>query len=392
MRSKRRLKPEKQPLPQQSSLLSFETNRLILSIPGPGGAVRVLDYLQRNRDFHDPWFPVREDSVFSIESQANLLAEELAEFETGRALPFWLALREQPDRIIGRFNLGHIIHGAFQSAIASYHLDTACIGQGLAAEAGTALIDVAFKTFGLHRIEANIRPENEASIALALRLGFDLEGFSPRYLQIGGNWADHLRFVRLADGPAKLENPEDHWASGTLVVRPLAWRDCQGYLDFEARNRDHLTLWSSPSCDGGMADQRRRYAQWMLEQQVGPRRILGVFPKDKPGQPVGLVDCLLYQPGSPDSCELRFAFDDTAIVQGLAHEALRLVMEDWFARRGLHKMTALCRAQSSGCLLILEQLGFEACGLDREALLTPDGWQDLLRYERFNPSGWTVPG
>jgi RimJ/RimL family protein N-acetyltransferase len=67
-------------------------------------------------------------------------------------------------------------------------------------------------------------------------------------------------------------------------------------------------------------------------------------------------------------------------------------MEDWFARRGLHKMTALCRAQSSGCLLSLEQLGFEACGLDREALLTPDGWQDLLRYERFNPSGWTVPG
>jgi ribosomal-protein-alanine N-acetyltransferase len=35
--------------------------------------------------------------------------------------------------------------------------------------------------------------------ALVERLGFRLEGFSPRYLKIGGEWRDHDRYALLAD-------------------------------------------------------------------------------------------------------------------------------------------------------------------------------------------------
>ena len=57
----------------------------------------------------------------------------------------------------------------------------------------------AFGVLGLHRLEANIQPGNLRSIALAKRLGFRLEEFSPCCLRIGGEWRDHERWALLAD-------------------------------------------------------------------------------------------------------------------------------------------------------------------------------------------------
>ena len=56
----------------------------------------------------------------------------------------------------------------------------------------------AFKSMKLHRLEANIQPGNAASIALVRSCGFSKEGYSPRYLKIGGRWRDHERWAILA--------------------------------------------------------------------------------------------------------------------------------------------------------------------------------------------------
>ncbi len=58
-----------------------------------------------------------------------------------------------------------------------------------------AVISRAFGELRLHRLEANIQPDNEASRRLVQRLGFRLEGFSPRYLKIAGKWRDHERWA-----------------------------------------------------------------------------------------------------------------------------------------------------------------------------------------------------
>ncbi len=57
----------------------------------------------------------------------------------------------------------------------------------------------AFRRLKLHRLEADVQPANRPSLRLLRRLGFRREGYSPRYLKLGGRWRDHERWALLAE-------------------------------------------------------------------------------------------------------------------------------------------------------------------------------------------------
>ena len=50
----------------------------------------------------------------------------------------------------------------------------------------------------MHRLEINIRPENQASKRVAEKLGYRYEGLRPQYLHINGLWRDHDSFALVS--------------------------------------------------------------------------------------------------------------------------------------------------------------------------------------------------
>jgi len=101
--------------------------------------------------------------------------------------------------IAGVVNISEIIFGNFRSAFLGYYAFQRHAGQGVMQQALKLVIIHAFKTLKLHRLEANIQPENSRSIRLVQHLGFTKEGYSRGYLKVYGKWKDHERWAILSD-------------------------------------------------------------------------------------------------------------------------------------------------------------------------------------------------
>jgi [ribosomal protein S5]-alanine N-acetyltransferase len=114
-----------------------------------------------------------------------------------------LVRRRADDAIVGVVNLNEIVRGSFQSAYLGYYAFRPHAGQGYMAEGLALVLRHAFGGLGLHRLEANIQPGNRQSRGLVRRLGFRKEGFSPRYLKIGGRWRDHERWAIVREAWAR---------------------------------------------------------------------------------------------------------------------------------------------------------------------------------------------
>ena len=107
--------------------------------------------------------------------------------------------RNDTGALVGVLNISQIFYGPFQSAYLGFYAFAGNEAQGLMREGLSLTLRIAFGKLRLHRLEANIQPANARSIALVKSLGFRLEGFSPRYLKIGGRWRDHERWAILRD-------------------------------------------------------------------------------------------------------------------------------------------------------------------------------------------------
>ena len=120
----------------------------------------------------------------------------LGRARSGTSLPF--AIRVD-GRLAGQVTVDNIVRGALRSGYLGYGIDQDVAGRGMTSLAVALVCDHAFGPVGLHRLQADIRPENGPSQRLVERLGFQREGLLRRYLDIDGGWRDHIAYGLLAD-------------------------------------------------------------------------------------------------------------------------------------------------------------------------------------------------
>ena len=125
--------------------------------------------------------------------------ERMLEDSTKESNEYFRICGRQDDAIVGTINLSQTFRKAFQNAYLGYMLGAEFTSRGYMTEAVELILKYAFRELNLHRIEANVQPTNAPSIAVLRRNGFSKEGFSRRYLRIGGRWRDHERWAIIKE-------------------------------------------------------------------------------------------------------------------------------------------------------------------------------------------------
>lgn len=180
------------------------TERLLLVLPPPDFAERVLAYFDENRSHLEPVSPASPSTFYTVVYWRTRLAQEREDARLDRGLRLYLLPRHAPlsqAPVIGTASLTQIRRGPLQACELGYGLAAREQGKGLMTEALRAVCAHAFGPMGLHRIQANHLPENLRSAAVLRRLGFVVEGYARDYIVIGGRWRDHVLTALVAPGP-----------------------------------------------------------------------------------------------------------------------------------------------------------------------------------------------
>ncbi|HEX7341977.1 MAG TPA: GNAT family protein [Rhodanobacteraceae bacterium] len=160
--------------------------RVIIRPPTPRDAPAFLAAVAASRPLHHPWVTPPDTPATFATYLERMTAPQHAAF---------LICRRDTDELAGVVNVTQITLGPLCSAYLGYYAFADHAHQGFMSAGLRAVTRHAFGHLGLHRLEANIQPNNAASIALARSCGFVREGYSPRYLKIGGRWRDHERWA-----------------------------------------------------------------------------------------------------------------------------------------------------------------------------------------------------
>lgn len=150
----------------------IETERLVLRCWQPDDARLLKEAVDSSLDHLRPWMPWAVYEPQSIEAKADRLRVFRGEFDLDRDYVYGILSRDER-LAVGSSGL-HTRHGEGCLEI-GYWIRSSHARQGLATEAASALVKVAFELAKIERVEIHCHPANAASAAIPRRLGFTHE-------------------------------------------------------------------------------------------------------------------------------------------------------------------------------------------------------------------------
>lgn len=160
-----------------------------IETPTPGRKREFIAAVRRSRALHRGWV--------APPGTASAYRRYLDRARDGNFIGHFVCT--PAGELAGVVDLSEIVRGVFRSGYLGFYAFAPHAGRGMMREGIERVVQRSFRRYGLHRVEANIQPGNTRSISLVKKLGFRREGYSPRYLKIGGRWRDHERWAMTAE-------------------------------------------------------------------------------------------------------------------------------------------------------------------------------------------------
>lgn len=102
--------------------------------------------------------------------------------------------------------------------------------------------------------------------------------------------------------------------------------------------------------------------------------------------PVGAIDLFDFDPHHLRAGVGILIYDETDRKKGYASDALRLLITYGFEVLRLHQLYCNVSSDNTASLALFEKCGFVRCGLKRDWLHMPSGWQDEYMLQIINES------
>ena len=119
-------------------------------------------------------------------------------------------------RFVGQFSISNVHWGAMSMGMLGYWIVSEWSGRGLGSLVAALVLDLVVGELGLHRVEVCVRPENERSLGVCRGLGLVEEGLRPRFMHIGGQWADHIAFFIDSESLPEGGLVRSRWGSSAI--------------------------------------------------------------------------------------------------------------------------------------------------------------------------------
>lgn len=179
-------------------MMPITTDLIYFRYLTPEDAPALLDLMQRNRAYFEPFTITRPESFYTLEEQSARIRVWTEDRAADKSYNFGIFFKEN-DELIGEMSLFHASREPAHKCMMGYCLDHAYQGKGIMSHAARLALEFAFTEAGFHRVEAGVMPHNIGSIRVLEKAGFQREGLARKNVKINGVWQDHVMFAILEE-------------------------------------------------------------------------------------------------------------------------------------------------------------------------------------------------